>query len=140
MSEHLFVCGTLLPELVPEHLRGFVRSLTSVGEAFVRGTLYDLGEYPGAVLDANATGHIRGWVYRLPADPTVLAALDDYEGFDPTDASASLFIRELVTATLATGEAVECWIYTYNRSVHLAPMILSGDYLQHLAARNVNAE
>ncbi|MEO7507782.1 MAG: gamma-glutamylcyclotransferase family protein [Pyrinomonadaceae bacterium] len=138
MTENLFVCGTLLPELVPDHLRGFMRSCASVGEAFVSGRLYDLGKYPGAILDTNATERIRGWIYQLPDDPAVLLSLDDYEGIDRNDESASLFIRQRVKATMATGEKVDCWIYTYNRSVHLAPIIDGGDYLQHLAARNVN--
>ena len=138
MTLTLFVCGTLLPELVPGHLRGLIGSLTSVGKATVCGTLYDLGDYPGAILDEDAPDRIRGWVYQLPADASVLSALDDYEGIDPTDETASLFIRELTTATMVTGEKVECWIYTYNRSVHLAPMIIGGDYLKHLAEKNVN--
>lgn len=131
MSNFLFVCGTLLPELVPDHLRALVRSFKPLGEGTVRGRLYDLGEYPGAVLDEEAVSVVRGRVFELPDDPSVLEALDDYECVEPNDLAASLFIRNTATAKMANGEELACWIYTYNRDVTGKPVIEDGDYLAY---------
>lgn len=131
MSEYLFVCGTLLPELVPDHLREMVSAFKPLGEATVRGRLYDLGEYPGAVLDENADSLVHGRVFQLPDDPEVLVALDDYECVEANDLAASLFIRNTAKAKMSDGGEVVCWIYTYNRDVTGKPLIDTGDYLSY---------
>ena len=59
----------------------------------MRGVLYDLGDYPGARLDASSEQRIIGWVYRLPEDAGVLQELDRYEGFNPEAPEKSLFLR-----------------------------------------------
>ena len=128
MPEHLFVCGTLLPGRAPKEIEGTVRRLSPVGRACVLGRLYDLGEYPGAVLDASSPTKIQGFVFSLPDDPVVLQALDAYEGFEPGDALGSLFVRQETTVMLADGRTVSCWMYAYNRDPVGAPLIPEGDY------------
>ena len=133
MPEYLFVCGTLLPELVPGHLAGLLRSLTAVGEAYVSGLLYDLGEYPGAIIDESAKTRVRGRVFQLPPDPAVIQALDDYECVDPNDIAGSLFVRTQVNASLANGESLLCWIYVFNGDVTGKPLVPNGDYLEYVS-------
>lgn len=91
MSRYIFIYGTLLPETTPDGVADAVESLRFVGKARVRGRLYDLGEYPGAVLDASSRREIIGRVFALPEDEEVLKALDVYEGFNPQDRENSLF-------------------------------------------------
>jgi gamma-glutamylcyclotransferase (GGCT)/AIG2-like uncharacterized protein YtfP len=112
---YLFVYGTLRPGHAPAAIAAQVGKLLEVGPGAVRGRVYDLGPYPGAVLDASAGTMIEGTVFRLPADPSVLAALDAYEGFDPTDRERSLFVRARTSVTLADGRRLACWVYVYNR-------------------------
>jgi gamma-glutamylcyclotransferase (GGCT)/AIG2-like uncharacterized protein YtfP len=112
---HLFVYGTLRPGHAPAAIASEVRKLEEVGPAAIPGRLYDLGAYPGAVLDAAAETHVDGTVLRLPADPSVLAALDAYEGFDPADREGSLFVRTATSVTLSGGKTLACWVYVYNR-------------------------
>lgn len=135
MREHLFVCGTLLPTHVPGEIAHVVARLRSVGAATVAGRLYDFGDYPGAIPDASARAQIRGHVYELPPDGAALDALDEYEGYSPADPRGGLFARVRVTAALADGRALPCWMYAYNRDPGDAPLIPGGSYAEWKAAQ-----
>ena len=52
--DRLFIYGTLLPGLVRPPLDALVARMTPLGPATVLGRLYDLGPYPGLVLDDDA--------------------------------------------------------------------------------------
>jgi gamma-glutamylcyclotransferase (GGCT)/AIG2-like uncharacterized protein YtfP len=131
MKDHLFVCGTLLPPRVPEEIAHVVARLRSVGAATISGRLYDLGDYPGGVPDANARETICGHVFELSPDAAVLESLDEYEGYRPAD-SHNLFVRERVTVTLEDGRALSCWMYIYNRDPGDVPLVPGGDYANQL--------
>src|ERR1700677_5401633 len=107
MSEYLFAYGTLQPGLAPTKIARVAAKLRPVGEGFVRGVLYDLGGYPGAVADPAAKRKISGTVMELPKDEDVLARLDRYEGFDPRSPQISEYIRERQVVELKTGGTVE---------------------------------
>jgi len=128
--KYLFTYGTLLPGKAPPEIAATVRRLRRSGRGFVHGHLYDLGEYPGAVL--SKTGPvIVGQIFELPDDPEVLSKLDEYEGFDPAHPQGSLFVRERWPVTLIGGKKkVNCWIYIYNRHPGTAPSISSGDFFK----------
>lgn len=128
MSEYLFTYGTLKAGHAPPEIADKVETLQYVGKAKVRGVLFDLGEYPGAVLDPTSTHEIAGEVFRLPGGPTVLEQFDEYEGFDPASPDQSLFLRVLQSVTLDSGEIISCWIYVYNRNPGAAPMIVHGRF------------
>jgi len=115
MSDHLFAYGSLQPGCAPRPIASTAAKLRPVGAGFVRGRLYDLGSYPGAVPDPNAKGRIAGTVLQLPEDASVLRELDEYEGFDPQAPERSEFVRERVLVEMAAGGAMECWIYRYSR-------------------------
>jgi gamma-glutamylcyclotransferase (GGCT)/AIG2-like uncharacterized protein YtfP len=134
MSAYLFVYGTLLPERAPYGVADAVRRLRYVGRASAQGRLYDLGEYPGAVLDAASRMKIMGRVFELPEGKDVLKSLDEYEGFDPQDKESSLFAREQAKIKLEDGPSLLCWVYVYNQDVGQAKLISDGDYLKYQAA------
>jgi gamma-glutamylcyclotransferase (GGCT)/AIG2-like uncharacterized protein YtfP len=138
VSGHLFVYGTLLPDLAPESVRELVGRLRPRGPASVPGRLCDLGPFPGAILSDEAATGVQGQVFELPDDPGLLAALDAYEGFDPRRPEASLFVRVGRTVTLADGGTVSCWVYVYNDNPGDAPLIEGGDYRRWLAARKMS--
>jgi gamma-glutamylcyclotransferase (GGCT)/AIG2-like uncharacterized protein YtfP len=104
-----------------------MRRLRRVGQGFVRGRLYDLGEYPGAVLTRNGP-LIRGLVFELPDDPGVLQRLDKYEEFDRSHPKGSLFVRKRSLVTLQDGRKIFCCIYAYNRPIGSAPSVPRADY------------
>lgn len=114
MSEFIFVYGTLRPSQAPPEMKEIVGRWKPVGSATVLGRLFDLGDYTGAVLDANTSSRIVGEVFELPNDPALLATLDEYEGFDPDEPEASLFHRVKTEVKLASGGNQSCWIYVYN--------------------------
>jgi gamma-glutamylcyclotransferase (GGCT)/AIG2-like uncharacterized protein YtfP len=127
-GEFIFFYGTLLLEFVLEAMRDVVGRLLLYGEGSVRGALYDLGDYPGAVFDKASDKRVYGLVFQLPEDSQVLKALDRYEGYEPAAHGASLFVRKLVCVDLPTGGTSECWAYEYNGDPASAPVIASGRY------------
>ena len=156
-TERLFVYGTLLPGLEPPYLRQLVRSLGDGIEATIAGALLDLGRYPGAILEpshlikpaastpqrlhlesawrractvmpaVNENSRIRGLLFDLPTDPSVLRAFDQYEGCDEVRELAE-FVRVLGTATLEDDSTVTTWIYGLSSLPTRARVIPGGDY------------
>lgn len=123
MSEYLFLYGTLQPGRAPEEIAPTVGKLRRVGPGRVRGVLYDLGNYPGAVLDRETDSEIEGIVYELPADADILSALDAYEEFDPEAPETSLFLRVSHPVVLDDGETPQCWLYVFNHDPAGAPIL-----------------
>lgn len=128
MTEYLFIYGTLLPSEADDEIARIVKRLRRIGAAHVRGRLYNLGEYPGGVIDLSANTTIRGELVELPADKAILDALDRYEEFDPSRPQESLFVRKKAKISLANGRKVEGWMYVYNRNPGNAPVIRGGNY------------
>lgn len=115
MSEFIFVYGTLRPAMAPPEMKHIVERWKPVGSATVLGQLLDLGDYTGAMLDANTSSRIIGEVFELPNDPAMMAELDEYEGFEPDEPDTSLFCRVKADVKLASGVIQPCWMYVYNR-------------------------
>jgi gamma-glutamylcyclotransferase (GGCT)/AIG2-like uncharacterized protein YtfP len=113
MIKRLFVYGTLLPGREPAPLRTLLTRMTLLRPASIAGSLYDLGPYPGALLDSSG-GRVSGHVFEVPDEETIWRALDAYEGFDPREPSGGLFRRETCLARLDGGGEAACDIYVYN--------------------------
>ena len=127
--EHLFVYGTLRPGSAPAALAQLLRSASNLGAAWVPGELYDLGAYPGAIApggDDSPEFRVHGEVLRLEGLEARLPTLDAYEGFDPASPKTSLFVRTSCTATLASGQALSCWIYLYAGAPPASARIATG--------------
>ncbi len=118
---HVFVYGTLRAGGSNDIAR-YAPPPERVGSAFVAGTLYDLGDYPGAVLDGM--GRIAGEVYRIT--PEVEGQLDALEGV-MADESGEYIKREI--AVSIEGRTLDCLVYEIHPS-RLAgrPVIRSGDW------------
>jgi gamma-glutamylcyclotransferase (GGCT)/AIG2-like uncharacterized protein YtfP len=138
MSKGLFVYGTLRQGRFPAEIAAAVGRLRLVGRGVAWGRLYDLGEYPGASFGmpaaetkepdtetAVAAGctSIEGEVYEVP-DARTWRELDAYEGFEPNNPAASLFVRREIEVKMSSGERVVCWAYEYNRRVEPADLHL----------------
>lgn len=128
MSAYLFVYGTLQPAHVPAEIAHVVSKLRPIDEGSVNGVLYDLREYPGAVLDPSSKRRIAGTVLELPNDSSILRALDAYEEFNPDAPGSSLFVRVSHPVDLSTGGTLQCWIYVYNRDPGSAPVLPDGKF------------
>jgi gamma-glutamylcyclotransferase (GGCT)/AIG2-like uncharacterized protein YtfP len=133
---HLFAYGTLLAGRRSAAIARATRRLVTLGVATVRGRLYDLGAYPGLVLDPTAASTVRGTVFVLPDDAELLAALDRYEGFERRHPRRSLFVRTTVPVALEDGRTLECFVYVYNRDPGAAPLLADGRWAPSATARS----
>jgi gamma-glutamylcyclotransferase (GGCT)/AIG2-like uncharacterized protein YtfP len=93
---HLFAYGTLAdPRASPA--RDLLDGCERVGEASVRGTLFDAGDYPALILDGADS--VPGVIWRCPAD--ALPRLDRHE-----EVSERLFRRVALRV-----RDLPCWTY-----------------------------
>lgn len=99
-----------------------------VGRGRVPGLLYDLGRYPGAIVDASSPRWIVGDVVRLVTPSATLDLLDAYEGCGVHDPRPHAFERVPVRVSLDDGTGVDAWAYPYRGSLESARHVLSGDY------------
>ena len=103
-----------------------------VGQA-PRPRIADLGIYPAAVPAPD--GLVWGEVYAMADADTVIAALDDIEGYRTDDPDKSLYSRQQTDVRLPDGSTARAWVYFYNAPLGQAPRIPSGDYLEHVKVR-----
>ena len=113
--ECLFVYGTLMRRAKHPMHAHLARHAQFVGEACFNGRMYELGGYPGAVASADPNDKIFGELYRLKNPDAVFRALDEYEGCGPNDPQPTEYVRRKTVVCRQDGEAVESWIYLYNR-------------------------
>jgi gamma-glutamylcyclotransferase (GGCT)/AIG2-like uncharacterized protein YtfP len=121
MNNHLvFVYGTLrqggvraIPQIFP--------AAKFIGQANVSGSLYDLGAYPGLLLD-ESNSLVIGEVYEI--DDEILHKLDEIE-------AASDYWRKQVEVSLGN-HRMTCWVYVDNsRSYPDRILITSGDWIEY---------
>lgn len=122
-DRHVFVYGTLR--------RGEVNDINRrhpapnfLGLARIRGALYDLGPYPGAILGGE--GWVQGEVYAIT--PELERQLDLLEEVTPIPSGE--YTRRHLAVEVA-GRALSCLIYEIaGARVQGRPRIASGDWLQ----------
>jgi gamma-glutamylcyclotransferase (GGCT)/AIG2-like uncharacterized protein YtfP len=127
MKDYLFAYGTLADD-TPQEIAATMRRLKFVGEGFVSGRLYDIGAYPGAVLDDTHGDKVFGKIFELPADGSLLERLDEYEGFDSQRPTTSLFLRKRTAINRRNRPPLAGWVYEYNGDVKSASIIKTGRY------------
>jgi gamma-glutamylcyclotransferase (GGCT)/AIG2-like uncharacterized protein YtfP len=114
-ADLLFAYGTLMRGFrLHRLLDGRARFL---GRGHVKGRIIDLGSYPGAVPDPDATLH--GEIYRV-ADPSLWAALDSAEG--------AQYHRREVTVRSEDGRDLAADIFWYIGPLDRGVPIPGGDY------------
>lgn len=128
MKDCLFAYGTLAEENGPREIAIAVKHLKLIGEGYIFARLYDLGEYPGAILDDSKRHKVFGKIFELPADRKLLDRLDAYEGFDPNQPEISLFVRKRAAIQRRNAAPLMSWFYEYNGDVNSSALIKSGHY------------
>jgi gamma-glutamylcyclotransferase (GGCT)/AIG2-like uncharacterized protein YtfP len=102
-----------------------------LGEATVKGTLYELPGYPfpGMLLNTSERT-VKGEVYGLSREG--LCWLDAFEGYRGTDSKANHYIRRDVTARFQNGSEAKCALYEINAErFELGDIIEAGDWIHH---------
>ena len=92
-----------------------------IGEANVSGSLYDLGAFPGLLLN-DSSSLVMGEVYEV--DDETLKQLDDFE-------ASSNYCRKQVEISLNIGRT-KCWVYEPKPEFYsLHTLITSGDWIEY---------
>ena len=131
MKSFLFVYGTLLHSVkttVTDHLR---KQSSFVGEAYVQGHLYDLGSYPGLVLDDSSDTMVYGHLLELKTPKDSLSFLDAYEAIPDGRTNTSEYRRDEVRIKFGA-DFLTCWAYLYNLPTSGLKKIESGNYLEYI--------
>lgn len=125
MNKHLvFVYGTLRRGGAGAMSIRFPSS-QFIAEAKVSGSLYDLGPYPGLLLNAS-NSLVMGEVYEV--DDEILNRLDDFE-------ASSHYCRKQVELSPGTQSRM-CWTYEPNPDFYsLHTLIASGDWLEYVKTK-----
>jgi gamma-glutamylcyclotransferase (GGCT)/AIG2-like uncharacterized protein YtfP len=125
----IFVYGSLRSGFQNPAYEYISKYFNLVGEAKVKGRMYDLGSFPAAI-PANDDSYIIGELYQHNNNcefSWAIEQLDAYEGLSPEEGDVELYRRERVTAYYGANETTEAWIYWFNGSVDGHPIIASGD-------------
>ena len=131
MGDHVFFYGTLMSPFNRPGRQRITPKLTYTGRGSIRAALFDLGIYPAAV-PAEDDSKVWGEVYETSDPTSVLTALDEIEGYRPSEPDRSLYTRVLTDVTMEDGRVHQAWAYFYNAPLGRAQRIASGDYLEHL--------
>ena len=127
MDKHLvFVYGTLRRG-GPGAMSDRFPDANFIADAKVSGSLYDLGAYPGLLLNESDSPVI-GEVYEV--DDETLNKLDDFE-------ASSDYRRKQVEISLGSGESVG-WVYVPEyapESYSQRTLITSGDWIEYARMR-----
>ena len=128
MNNLLFVYGTLLNE---ENKYAVYLKTNSrfYSEGRIKGKLYNIGEYPGAVLLPIGEDYIYGSILELDHTESVLHVIDDYEGYGNDQPMPNEFIR-LIAPVETSSTIFNCWVYVYNLPTIGVKLIENGRYIK----------
>lgn len=131
---YVFTYGTLMSSATGD-MGAAERALVQAfgwfaGPASIRGSLFDAGACPGAVLGGGRRDLIQGELWRVPADvPEILEALDRYEGCAAQSPKPHPYRRQRIRVRCAGGGRVTAWIYLWAKSTDGLVRIADGRWL-----------
>lgn len=123
-NSYLFVYGTLRPESGHAMSLWLAQHGHYLGEARLKGTLYQVSYYPGLT---PGEGWVTGDVYACA--PDVWPMLDEFEGVSGAQPE---YERRLTPVLLASGQWLSAWVYWYLHPTGGLASITGGDWRQHL--------
>lgn len=124
-KQFIFVYGTL-KRSVANPMGAMMRAHASyVAEAIIAGRIYDLGPYPGLVLEDCGTA-VYGEIYEIQRPNALLALLDAYEGCSEEDRQPHEFVRVEATVRDTDGIDYRAWVYVYQGAVDPSWVLQSG--------------
>jgi gamma-glutamylcyclotransferase (GGCT)/AIG2-like uncharacterized protein YtfP len=133
LTDLVFFYGTLMTGFERPGRARIDAQLEPQGRASIQAALFDLGIYPAAIPATDS--RVWGEVHRMLDVPSVLAALDELEGFRADEPDTSLYRRVEATVTFGDGRTASAWTYFYNAPLGRAQRIESGDYREHLKVK-----
>ncbi len=128
-DDYVALYGSLMRDEEAEDKPDVSSHVDFVGEATLRGDLYDLGDYPGLV---PGRGSVRAELFKLK-DREALAKVDRFERYDAGNREQSLYIRRLVRMA---NPQLDAWVYVYNGDVSSAHAVKDGDWRRRQQGRD----
>jgi len=132
MNPHLFVYGSLLSAARHPMGERLAREAHCLGDATLKGRLYRISWYPGAVEGGRGDERVHGEVYRLHNAARALQWLDAYEGLAAGAGPGGEYARRERPVLLASGAAIAAWVYLYCGDVGGLARVPSGRWLPGL--------
>ncbi len=132
----LFVYGSLRSGFHSPVYEYISRFFKFIGEAKVKGKLYDLGTYPAGIATTEDS-FIVGELYQAINEHEfswAIGQLDDYEGVSVEADEVQLYRREVAEVHI-NDKTTDAWIYWYNGDVSGKPLIASGDILEYMSSK-----
>jgi gamma-glutamylcyclotransferase (GGCT)/AIG2-like uncharacterized protein YtfP len=130
MADFVFFYGTLMSGFRRPGRARVDAALKPIGRGSIQAALFDLGLYPAAVPASDT--RVWGEVHQILDTDSVLASLDEIEGYNAEEPESGLYIRVATPVTLDNGSVVMAWVYFYNAPLGRAERIESGNYREHL--------
>ncbi len=126
--DRLFVYGTLRAGASHDAARRLFEHVRGAMAATVPGRLFDLGAYPGLVVDATASTRVHGELLELDDPDPLWTILDRYEGCGADDPHPHEFVRTTTQVQVDGGRCVEAAVYVFALPTSGRPVIASGDW------------
>jgi gamma-glutamylcyclotransferase (GGCT)/AIG2-like uncharacterized protein YtfP len=124
--DRLFVYGSLRQQSCHPMARFLRDRACLIGLATVRGILFEVSWYPGAIHIENASSRIQGEVYQIAHPTPTLAILDEYEGCIALPPSVPEYERIVVPAILSNNHPASVWFYQYLGNTENLKIISTG--------------
>jgi gamma-glutamylcyclotransferase (GGCT)/AIG2-like uncharacterized protein YtfP len=135
----IFVYGSLRSGFQSPAYNYISKYFTLIGNAKVKGLLFDMGDYPVAI-PTNEDKFIIGELYNIKnaeAFDFAIAQLDDYEGLNAEEGEASFYKRtqEEIYINNTTEKA---WVYWFIGEITNRSIVESGDVLAYIQNKKNN--
>ena len=128
-AEFIFVYGTLRKQMASDMYHVLATYCDYFSDGVMRGKLYEVCGYPGAIESGDANDKVSGELYKMHDPKLVLAQLDEYEECSDRFPIPQEYSRKRLSIELGCGDSVVAWVYLYNHDVSKLQQIFSGDYL-----------
>jgi gamma-glutamylcyclotransferase (GGCT)/AIG2-like uncharacterized protein YtfP len=128
-AEFVFVYGTLRKQMASDMYHVLARYCDYFSDGVMRGKLYEVCGYPGAIESGDANDKVSGELYKMHDPKLVLAQLDEYEECSDRFPIPHEYSRKRLSIELGCGDSVVAWVYLYNHDVSKLQQLFSGDYL-----------
>ena len=112
-NAHLFVYGSLMSRFQNPATAFLRANAVCFGGATMRGFLYEIDWYPGAVYDVAASSQVHGEIWQIKNEAALWPILDDYETVDTDQPGKESYDRRQV-GVLHKNETFLAWVYLYN--------------------------
>ena len=127
-SDFIFVYGLLKSNFENEAAAVLQANCKLIGEGYISGYLYDLGDYPGAIYDETSPHMVYVEVFKiLQNKEKMMQFLDEFEGVGPQYDQPNEYKREILTVCTSVGELC-AFCYVFNRNPGGFKLLEGGRY------------